>query len=74
LNAAEARSSYYELHFGAEDAILLAAGILAGAFLAMPGWTCLKIRPLLLSAFLNPLPNGNNSDHQNSGCTLPASH
>lgn len=38
FNAAEARSSYYELHFGAEDAILLAAGILAGAFLAMPGW------------------------------------
>lgn len=36
FNAAEARSSYYELHFGAEDALLLAAGILTGAFLVMP--------------------------------------
>ena len=38
FNAAEERSSYYELHFTGEDAILLALGILASTLLLVPGW------------------------------------
>ncbi len=38
FNAAEERSSYYELNFSGEDAILLALGILASTLLIVPGW------------------------------------
>ncbi|MBG0785203.1 MAG: energy-coupling factor transporter transmembrane protein EcfT [Anaerolineaceae bacterium] len=38
FNAAEERSSYYELNFNGEDAILVALGILASTLLLVPGW------------------------------------
>ncbi len=38
FNAAEARSSYYDLQFNRQDAALLVAGVLASVFLLLPGW------------------------------------
>ena len=38
FNAADERSSFYELDFSGDDAILLALGVLVSAFLLIPGW------------------------------------